>query len=338
MNELKITFSDWIRIGIVGVLFASLLSLLGYHLLSLPLADGAVFGSVLGGFIAFFSFLFVTLMNRRILPQIPVIWWNAIAALFSFFSGFMGSISAYFLLCAFPIQTVELFHTHPFQSSSIIGALTYLMGALIYRIVRIRNEKEELDRLFIHSRLASLETQLNPHFLFNSLNTFSEMIYQDPSKAEAAILKLSQFLRNTMEERSLIPFADELRNVRDYLDLENIRFGGALVLREEVPAQFRNVLVPKFSVQLLAENAIKHGFAPGTAPFVLHVTVSGGEKVHIHVSNNGLPITHSAYGIGLSNLQERLKYLCGGDVTIVHFDPPTYLIELKECHEHPDRR
>ncbi|MBN2869889.1 MAG: histidine kinase [Campylobacterales bacterium] len=338
MNELKITLRDWFGIGITGILFSSLLSVLGYHLLSLPWVDGAVFGVTLGSLITLFSFLFVTSMNRYILPRIPTLWWNAVAALFSFASGFLGVLSSHFLLTPLPIRTVGLFHTHPLVSASIVGGLTYLLGRLMYRIVSTRNLKEQSERLFVRSRLSSLDTQLNPHFLFNSLNSLSELVHQDPAKAEEALLKLSRFLRNTMKERSLIPLSEELRNVRDYLELENIRFQGSLVLQTDLPAELQNIPVPKFSIQLIAENAVKHGFVPNASPFIIRVAVTHSDKTRIRVSNTGKAISNATFGIGLANLKERLEHLCGGDVWIESFDPPAYLIELKECHEHFDRR
>ena len=95
------------------------------------------------------------------------------------------------------------------QIAVAIGFLTYIVGALLYRFVKMRNEKEEVDHHYVQSRLRSLETQLNPHFLFNALNSIAELIHQDPDKAETAILKVSTFLRNTMDEKALIPLDDE---------------------------------------------------------------------------------------------------------------------------------
>lgn len=336
--ELRITRNDWFSVFLIGGTFSTLLSILGYYILRLPWSDGALFGVFLGFFITLFSMLFITSMNRYLLPKLPKSWWNLIAAIFSFLSGFLGTLCTYFLLIHNGITTIALVLDHPFISSAIVGVLTYLIGALIYRFVKTRNEKEHIDQLFIESRVRSLETQLNPHFLYNALNSLAELIHQDPQKAEDAVLKMSTFLRNTMIETPMIPLKEELRNAGDYIDLENIRFEGNISLIIESDDTVQKVLVPKFSIQLLCENAIKHGMFSAKTPFAITIRCFKNKTVSLEVSNNGKPITKSTFGIGLSNLQERLRHLVDGQITITHFDPPTYLITLKETYENSTRR
>lgn len=328
--ELQITRYDWLSVLLIGVTFATLLSLFGYYLLNMSPFDGAIFGLALGVFITTFSLAFITYMNRYLLPNIDKKWWNTIAALFSFFSGFLGTLCTYYTLQYSQIPIISLFATHPFQSASIIGLLTYLMGALIYRFVKTRNQKEHVDTLFVQSRVNSLETQLNPHFLYNALNSLAELIHQDPLKAEEAVIKISTFLRNTMVETPLITLAQEIRNASDYIELENIRFSGKIHLSINVDKILDAVLVPKFSIQLLCENAIKHGMGDCAMPFEITIYAFKNSTVHIEVGNNGQAITSTKFGIGLSNLQERLEHLCQGDIAIKHTCPPTYTITLKE--------
>lgn len=336
--ELRVTSRDWLSILLIGILFSTFLSILEYHLLELSLIEGGIFGIVLGFCITFFSLFFITTMNRYLLPNISQSLWNTSAALFSFLSGFLGTLFTYGILHFTAITFIEHFDTHPYQTSSIIGSLTYLIGLLVYRFVKIRNEKDQSHRLFIKSRLSSLETQLNPHFLFNALNSLTELIHQDPHKAEETIVKISTFLRNTMGEKSLIPLRAELKKVRDYIDLENIRFNGAIALSVEVESSALVLMVPKFSIQLLAENGIKHGLQSPSTDFTISIhIVHIHNSLHIRVSNNGKPITNPSFGIGLSNLQERLSHLCHGKLTIERTDIPTYLIELKDCNAHFDR-
>ncbi len=338
MNELKITWRDWVSVFVTGTLFSAFLSMLAYYLLRMELFDGFMFGVALGFFIALYSLLFVTSMNRYLLPYLPKSTWNAVAAFFSFLSGFIGTLSTYVLFLFLPVPTVELFHAHPISGSSIIGVLSYLMGALMYRFVKARNEKEEKEQLFIQSRLRSLETQLNPHFLFNALNSLSELVHQNPSKAEEAIVKLSHFLRNTMGEKTLISLAEEIQNVKDYIDLETLRFP-SLRLTTEIDTDTLTRKVPKFSIQLLVENAIKHGYDPSSEFFGISIHASLDSLITLRVSNNGKAVHSKRFGIGLSNLQERIAFLCGGDVTLESFhNPVTYQITLKGCHENTDRR
>lgn len=336
--ELNITRYDWLSVLIIGVSFSTLLSLFGYYLLGLHPFDGARFGLALGFFITTFSLACITFMNRYLLPNMKKKWWNTTAAVFSFLSGFLGTLSTYYTLQYSEVPIINLFATHPFQSASIIGLLTYLMGALIYRFVKTRNEKEHIDTLFVQSRVNSLETQLNPHFLYNALNSLAELIHQDPLKAEAAVIKISTFLRNTMVETPLIPLTQEIRNASDYIELENIRFNGTIQLYLENDETMNNILVPKFSIQLLCENAIKHGMQNTIHPFEITLRTFRNHGIHIEVANNGKEITSTDFGIGLSNLQERLAHLCQGKVTIKQLDPPTYTITLKEIYEFSHRR
>ncbi|MDD5716839.1 MAG: histidine kinase [Sulfuricurvum sp.] len=336
--ELRITPRDWISVLLIGMLFSTLLSGFGYYLLGLKPLHGGLFGMALGFFITLFSLMFITLMNRYLLPKIEKHLWNVIAAGFSFLSGFLGSLSTYEALQNTPLEIISAFSAYPYQNSSIIGILTYLIGALMYRFVKARNQKEHVNHLFIQSRVGSLETQLNPHFLYNALNSLAELIHQDPDKAEEAVLKISTFLRNTMHEAPLIRLEEELQNTHDYIDLENIRFGGSIVLNVDSASQFRSWLIPKFSIQLLCENALKHGMFRASDPFSISIRTYFDETLHIEVSNSGTPITSTTFGIGLSNLQERLEHLCGGKLSITRHEPPTYTITLKERHEHPDRR
>jgi len=334
--ELEIRRRDWLSVLVIGTLFSTLLAWFGSYLLQLDPLKVSLFGLCLGLLITTYSLLFVSGMNRYLLPKITKVWWNAIAALFSFLSGFLGTLTTLYALKNTPIVTITLFDLHPYYSASLIGILTYLIGALMYRVVKTRNQQEQTQTLFIHSRLRSLETQLNPHFLFNSLNSLAELIHQDPDKAEAMVLTLSTFLRNTMKEKALITLEEELHNVRDYIALENIRFNGAIALEIHPQGTALSHLIPKFSIQLLCENGIKHGMKHHSKPFGIRIALTHSERtLCIAVSNNGTPITHTPFGIGLSNLQERLRHLCKGEVTLTHLNPPTYTLTLKECHEHP---
>lgn len=336
--ELRITSRDWLSVLLIGTLFSSLLSIFGYSLLKLNILHGAIFGLGLGFLITLFSLLFITIINRYLLPNMEKKWWDTTAAIFSFLSGFLGTLSTYSILRYSEVTIIDVFAIHPYQSASIIGLLTYLVGALIYRFVKTRNEKEHMDTLFTQSRVSSLETQLNPHFLHNALNSLAELIHQDPLKAEAAVIKISTFLRNTMVEAPLIPLAQEIRNASDYIELENIRFNGKIQLHLKNDETVNTILVPKFSIQLLCENAIKHGMQNTMDPFRITLRSFRNNGVHIEVANNGKEITSTAFGIGLSNLQERLEHLCQGKVTITHSNPPTYTITLKEIYEFSHRR
>ena len=142
-------------------------------------------------------------------------------------------------------------------------------------------------------------------------------------------MKVSTFLRSTMEEKALIPLGDELRNVRDYVELENIRFSGKIDFQDIgwLPV----VSIPKFSIQLLVENAIKHGFISSKK---LNITLSFDKTINaLILQNDGKPIKSTTFGTGLKNLEQRIKLLCGGDIKITDKHHPTFTIYLGDCYE-----
>ena len=331
--ELRIKLLDWLYILLIGIVFATLLSSLGYVLLGREWLQGAYFGAMLGFSITLFSLVFITFMNQTILPKISKVFWLPLAIFFSFLSGFLGTLLSTVTAEGLEIDLIPLFHTHSVEIAVAVGALTYVVGALLYRFVKMRNEKEVVDHHYVQSRLRSLETQLNPHFLFNALNSIAELIHQDPNKAETAILKVSTFLRNTMDEKALIPLSDELRNVRDYVELENIRFSGKIHIDIDDPMP--KIKVPKFSIQLLVENAIKHGFIDKK---MLEIALSYDENQNsLIVQNNGKAMKSTTFGTGLTNLAQRLKLLCKGTIEITDTKNPTFTIYLGDCHENTHR-
>ncbi len=318
--ELKITKTDWFFIVVAGFIFGMMMS--GYF-------DGfsinnSIFGGLLGLNISLFATLLISFANSTILPKINKKYWFFVALLFSFMSGFLGSIAA------IKIAQVADFSL-PFKNSFFVfsilnGITTCFIGALLHRFVKMRNENEKISKTLLKNRLVSLETQLNPHFLFNAINSIIELMHKDKNLAEKSMLEMSEFLRSVMNEKSLISYDDEIRNIKRYVALENIRCKNQIELFIEQDSC--NVLVPKFSIGLIVENAIKHG---KIANENLKISILISEKqdyVDIFVTNNGAKIDKLQYGIGLKNLNERLKILCGSELSYIQGDKVTFCIRL----------
>jgi len=327
---LHIKPKDWIYILLIGLFFGMFMSSLGYILLEYPWLDGALFGVILGFSISLFSLLFISYMNKNILPKIKEIYWLPLSILFSFLSGFLGTLIGVFFADTFHLTLIRAFHDQIIVIAIMIGVLTYIVGALLYRFVKMRNQKDVIDSEYIQSRLRSLETQLNPHFLFNALNSIAELIHQDTNKAEIALLKVSSFLRNTMNEQALLLLKDEIKYTKEYIELENIRFSDRIHL--EVVGQIPNWNVPKFSLQLLVENAIKHGYVNSTDDLHIEVTFDMDSRI-IKISNDGKAMKKKKFGIGLSNLNQRLELLCRGRLSVKNLDKPMFYIHIGECNE-----
>jgi sensor histidine kinase YesM len=173
-------------------------------------------------------------------------------------------------------------------------------------------ERERAEKVASEAKLASLSSRVQPHFLFNTLNSVSALIRDDPEQAERMIERLSALLRSSLDSAETITLAQELKLVSDFLEIQSARFGGRL--RFELPAEIPEASVPPFSVQTLVENSVKH--VGGASAEGVSVRVSArrdGESVVVDVSDDGPGFEESAIlaGHGIDTLQARLRSLYG---------------------------
>jgi two-component system LytT family sensor kinase len=177
----------------------------------------------------------------------------------------------------------------------------------------------EAQALAAESQNQMLRNQINPHFLFNTLNALSSLILQkDFDRAERMVLSLSNFLRASLEKApsDKITLAEELGVQRQYLAIEQERFGDRLVLSETLPAGLQNALVPGLILQPLIENAVKYGVARTTRPVTVEIIaeIRGDERLAVTVRDDAVPDTSSqpqTLGVGLENVRRRLAVLYG---------------------------
>jgi two-component system LytT family sensor kinase len=192
----------------------------------------------------------------------------------------------------------------------------------IWNAVRVERKLEEQGRLLLEARLDALRRQINPHFLFNTLNSITSLIRSQPELAREMIVKLGNILRVLLKDReAFVPFHEELAFTDDYLDIEVVRFGEKLKVIKEIAPETLDVLVPGMLLQPLIENSIKHGLEPrisgGTV--TLRSKISGDGMLMIEVEDDGVGISHerregsathgesgSGAGIGMRNVRERL--------------------------------
>uniref|UniRef100_Q025M0 Signal transduction histidine kinase, LytS n=1 Tax=Solibacter usitatus (strain Ellin6076) TaxID=234267 RepID=Q025M0_SOLUE len=195
-----------------------------------------------------------------------------------------------------------------------IGALSY--GAVRNQLEATMLEQERARKLAVEARLASLESHVRPHFLFNTLNTISSLIPEDPKRAETLVGKLAALLRLSLDSNQarLGSLERELKIIGDYLEIERARYGERLRFRIDVPPELRPVQVPALSLQTLVENSVKH--AVGSRFEGAEVRVVAFERdgsVFVEVSDDGPGFTEQAIlpGHGLDNLQQRLVTMFG---------------------------
>jgi sensor histidine kinase YesM len=192
-----------------------------------------------------------------------------------------------------------------------IWLLAYHLYHYAQREIIIARENARLEVITKEAQLNNLSAQLNPHFFFNSLNNIKSLIIENPSAARRAVDLLADLLRSGLykKEAMLIPLKDELNMVKDYLELEKLRFEERLQQSIEVDEQLNDTLVLRLSIQTLVENAIKHGIDKQKEGGLVKITVARhGEYIEIRVENPGrLDETKSMHGLGLKNLEERVK-------------------------------
>jgi len=195
--------------------------------------------------------------------------------------------------------------------------LTLYFGAHAVRQFRSAELREsELARALQLAELRLLKSQLNPHFLFNALNTVRSLIAHDPARAQDAVTRLANTLRYTLSSarEELVSLAQELEIVQDYLDLESLRLEDRLRIDCEVSAEARGVRIPVMLLQTVVENAIKHGIAELPAGGVLRIRGELRDDALILEVENPRPLAprpEVSKGIGLRNAAERLRLLFG---------------------------
>jgi hypothetical protein len=176
------------------------------------------------------------------------------------------------------------------------------------------------------ARLDALRLQLQPHFLFNTLNAISTLVHRDPDAADELISDLGGLLRASLENKD--PLAREIELLDRYLAIEQTRLGARLVIVRDIDPAASAALVPTFLLQPLAENAVRHGLEPRTTPGTLTISARRtGDDLHLSVTDDGVGLTRadspsSRQGIGLSNSRERLRALHHGRARLELISPP----------------
>ncbi|HVN58359.1 MAG TPA: histidine kinase [Bacteroidales bacterium] len=194
--------------------------------------------------------------------------------------------------------------------------LTYYLIESTLRLAEKKAQEAKLESLVKETELKMLRSQINPHFLFNSLNSVSSLTVTDPDKARTMVIKLSEFMRYALSRKDEKPVTlqSELNNLRLYLDIEMVRFGDRLTVDEQVDPACLNALLPVMILQPLYENAIKHGVYESTRKVSIRTTVRYSEGfVEISIFNTFDPeaTPPKGTGTGLSNVTRRLELLYG---------------------------
>lgn len=238
---------------------------------------------------------------------------------------------------------------HPTPLAKVLIVIGTLVGVglpiRIWNNTRIERKLEEQERMLMQARVDALISQINPHFLFNTLNTVSSLIRFDPDTARTVLLKLSNILRRRLKVQAhFLPLRQELEFIDDYLSIEVVRFGSdKLQVRKEIAPDAYDAIIPSMILQPLVENAIRHGIGPKVEGGTIWIRAERkNNRLLVEVRDDGVGIPPGkrreifGCGIGIRNVSERLKALYGeefsvriesqpGQGTAIHFEIPEIL-------------
>jgi two-component system LytT family sensor kinase len=237
----------------------------------------------------------------------------------------------YWSLCGpgrMPVHTAAGFLRMEFAYNVHLALLTYWIILVVLRGLesqrRLRDERlrnAQLEAQLAQAQLQTLRMQLQPHFLFNTLNAISALALADPVQARLMIARLSDLLRLTLEEHHApqVPLSRELQFLRCYLDIQQVRFQDRLTTHLDVAIDTLGAAVPNMILQPLVENALRHGLLAKPTPGSLHiVTRRDGDQLHLRVDDDGLglPPDGPLEGLGLGNTRARLAVLFGAAASL----------------------
>ncbi|QSE98786.1 sensor histidine kinase [Fulvivirga lutea] len=209
---------------------------------------------------------------------------------------------------------------------SLFITLIFTSRAFLFewRSAAIASEKMRADKF--EGQYQSLKNQLNPHFLFNSFNTLSNLVHEDQDKATEFIQKLSKIYRYVLEvqKEELVSLGQELSFLESYIGLQKLRFGDSLLVSMDV--KHKNLLIPPLTLQLLLENAIKHNIISKDQPLEIKIF---DKEDSITISNNLQPkdVGENSTGIGLENIRSQLNYFTSSKLNVIKSDD-AFVVEV----------
>jgi len=354
-----LSFETALLLGVIGGRWAGSL---GGILLALPALLhgewGALPFNVMSGFIAgqlrtmaldkddiwsFSPFIDLSIYRliRRNLPKPRLFDWQIM-----FFTTAIGlrfvetELSRYFPHSIFTLESGNLWVEAAIYAASVMAVGIELK---IFNSVRIQIKLEEQERLLLHARMEALQNQINPHFLFNTLNSISSLVRFDPEAARDLISKLATILRRLLNSTdSFVPLREEVEFIDNYLDIEVARFGrdNLHVVKDLDPSSL-DVMVPSMLLQPLVENSIKHGLSAKVegGSIFLRSRLSDSRLV-IEVEDDGVGMSAAqaaqsgdwqGSGIGMANVSERLQVLYGdaARMTIDSYEGKGTLVRIR---------
>ncbi len=345
-KKLLIILLGW---EIAGVVVALILSIPepSFHQIFDQIYICLIFTNSAALFCAFLLFIYRKFIMGKntstyVIIPIVIISVTAIIAISLKLSVFCGS---YF--CGLDNYEVHLWHLLIITiniifitSISIICILYFIHLKLSSNLETKVKENEQLKRLQIESKLSILQSKVNPHFLFNTLNTMMGMVRNQPEKVEKIILNLSDIYRKVLSlpDNTLIKLEEELQLISEYLEIEKTRMGDRLNYKIIIDKHLNNIQIPPLILQILVENAIIHGISPKKDGGEINITIRSVDHfVNIEVKDDGTGIkqNYRGSGFGLYSIEQRLKLVYSGQAVfeILPNEPVGTIVTIKLPYE-----
>lgn len=309
-------------VGVASAFAVVLLNSMSFGISALRLLDSLthtffIASSVSIGILYLAPKIYEFSISKRMLILVPVI----------FIATIIGIVLARSFLSLFDFNIFRSFDITPSPRTVIFSLLiSYVFGLGAYFYLHSQNKlrrtkellkQKELDEaraksLAVSAQLASLESKIHPHFLFNTLNSIAALIKENPEKAEKMVEKLSALLRYSLdfESNKLVSLEKELKITRDYLEIESTRFADKLDYNFEVEEGLKTKKIPAFSLQTLVENSIKHVASKRSERTEINISAynsNGSLKIEVSDDGKGFAENDLKSGHGLDNLRKRLE-------------------------------
>jgi two-component system, LytTR family, sensor kinase len=291
---------------------------------------------VLGG-VRFFTVALLTPPIFWIAAKVPISAGNVVRRMIYYLAGFVPfvllfAVIRWSLMPPWYPETQQWGHR---SFAALIGLITTFGDELVFYLAVViaahaavyfqRLQRQELEQLALkealaQSELQTLQMQIQPHFLFNTLNGISSLVRSDADRAEQMILRLSSLLRRTLKQdgSDLVRLADELHLAEDYLDIEGMRLGSRMSVHWDIQPETRNLLVPQFMFQLLIENGVKHGVANYRGQGWIEISSKQSQQgLKLEVKNSVNGEIQQGMGVGHQNIRTRLSLLYGKDARLL---------------------
>jgi len=236
-------------------------------------------------------------------------------------------------------QVYHFLHLEDARFSMVVVVIVCTVIHVYTSQKRVMNAKLEekninmlkLSQMKTQAELATLQSKINPHFLYNSLNAIASLIHEDPDKADRMTIQLSKLFRYSINQNqeNLVTVQEEMEIVSTYLDIERVRFGDRIDFVIAVNKELSNYKIPRFLIQPLVENALKHGLKNVADHALLRIEIQKTDKIIISIIDNGIPFPEELEtGYGLQSTYEKLQLLYNDDYEVQILNQPVKQIKI----------